>query len=483
MTGSEATTRATRGRGLLWTACALLVCAAVVDVYGSACSLVDMARSTWNLASFDDVIMLLGVVFRFFCMSLELTCVLRAVRVTRLQEEDTHDYVAESQLIAIALMGVIIVAWCLTALLEGTFESGSMAVLGADLVPILLYYRAVSRESHSCFWVGVRREEGSPSEGEIPSAMPPANLVLDEKTGYVRAMADAERPCVLVRAWDEFATEHDSESFLRHAERLVKPISLTAAYPYDEAIFGTILVPEEELVTADIRLDGCVALAYYLADGVLTLIAEDDQARRFLSWYLDNQYLRKESLVAVIYEVQDLVMGNNAAYLVDLDARLDQLEASISESVTEVPRDFSGYVSTTRRDLGVAQRFYRQVADAARDIAVDESCLDRHERHLFSGLQNRATELLNDTKDLRDYIFQIRSGYQGHINVRQNNVMSILTIVTTIATPIALITGWYGMNFDNMSELHYQSAYGIVTIVVVAIVTLEVIYFKKKRWF
>ena len=68
-----------------------------------------------------------------------------------------------------------------------------------------------------------------------------------------------------------------------------------------------------------------------------------------------------------------------------------------------------------------------------------------HERHLFSGLQNRATELLNDTKDLRDYIFQIRSGYQRHINVRQNNVMSILTIVTTIATPIALITGWYGM--------------------------------------
>jgi len=198
---------------------------------------------------------------------------------------------------------------------------------------------------------------------------------------------------------------------------------------------------------------------------------------------MDNQYLRKESLVAVIYEVQDLVMGNNAAFLVDLDARLDQLEASISESVTEVPRDFSAYVSTTRRDLGVAQRFYRQVADAARDIAVDESCLDRRERHLFSGLQNRATELLNDTKDLRDYIFQIRSGYQGHINVRQNNVMSILTIVTTIATPIALITGWYGMNFDNMSELHYQSAYGIVAIVVVAIVTLEVIYFKKKRWF
>lgn len=454
-----------------------------MDVYGSVCSLAGMARGPWSLASFDDVIAALGVVFRLFCMALELACVLRAVRVTRLQEEDTHDYVAESQLIAIALMGVIIVAWCLTALLGSAFESGSVAVLVADLVPILLYYRAVSRESHSCFWEGVRREETLAPEDEILSATPPADLVLDEKTGYVRAAADGERPCVLIRAWDEFAAEHDSEPFLRHAERLVKPIALTAAYPYDEAIFGTILVPEEELVIADIRLDGRVALAYYLADGALTLVAEDDQTRMFLSWCLGNQYLRKESLAAVVYEVQDLVMGNNAAYLVDLDARLDQLEASISENVTEVPRDFSGYVSATRRDLGVAQRFYRQVADAARDIAVDESFLDRRERHLFSGLQNRATELLNDTKELRDYILQIRNGYQGHINVRQNNVMSILTIVTTIATPIALITGWYGMNFDNMSELHYQSAYGIVAIVVVAIVTLEVIYFKKKRWF
>lgn len=173
MTGSEATTRATRCRGLLWMACVLLVCAAVVDVYDSVCSLIGMARNTWSLASFDDVIMLLGIVFRFFCMSLELTCVLRAVRVTRLQEEDTHDYVAESQLIAIALMGVIIVAWCLTALLEGTFESKSILVLAADLVPILLYYRAISHESHSCFWEGVRREETVSPEDEIPSATPP----------------------------------------------------------------------------------------------------------------------------------------------------------------------------------------------------------------------------------------------------------------------------------------------------------------------
>ena len=151
--------------------------------------------------------------------------VLRAVRVTRLQEEDTHDYVAESQLIAIALMGVIIVAWCLTALLGGTFKSESALVLVADLVPILLYYRAISRESHSQFWEGVRREETPLAEGETLSATPPADLVLDEKTGYVRAAADGERPCVRVRAWGEFADEHDSESFLRYAERLVKPIS------------------------------------------------------------------------------------------------------------------------------------------------------------------------------------------------------------------------------------------------------------------
>ena len=49
--------------------------------------------------------------------------------------------------------------------------------------------------------------------------------------------------------------------------------------------------------------------------------------------------------------------------------------------------------------------------------------------------------------------------------------------------PLTLITGWYGMNFINMPELHYGSSYFILIGVVILIVIIEIWYFKHKKWF
>lgn len=48
---------------------------------------------------------------------------------------------------------------------------------------------------------------------------------------------------------------------------------------------------------------------------------------------------------------------------------------------------------------------------------------------------------------------QVRDAYQSLNDAKQNNNMTFLTAISTIFFPLALITGWYGMNFQNMSEL------------------------------
>ena len=53
---------------------------------------------------------------------------------------------------------------------------------------------------------------------------------------------------------------------------------------------------------------------------------------------------------------------------------------------------------------------------------------------------------------------QIRELYQSLIAVQQNQVMSILTVVTTIFLPLTLIVGWYGMNFE-MPEYAWRYGY------------------------
>ena len=82
---------------------------------------------------------------------------------------------------------------------------------------------------------------------------------------------------------------------------------------------------------------------------------------------------------------------------------------------------------------------------------------------------------------LREYLVQIRELYQSLIDVQQNKVMSILTVVTTIFLPLTLIAGWYGMNFPNMPEFRWKYAYPVVIIASIFIIAGEIVYFKKKK--
>ena len=65
---------------------------------------------------------------------------------------------------------------------------------------------------------------------------------------------------------------------------------------------------------------------------------------------------------------------------------------------------------------------------------------------------------------------------------KQNHIMTILTVVTTIFMPLTLITGWYGMNFKYMPEL--DSVYGYPTVIAVslAVAILSLVFFKYKKW-
>lgn len=116
--------------------------------------------------------------------------------------------------------------------------------------------------------------------------------------------------------------------------------------------------------------------------------------------------------------------------------------------------------------------------------------LQKQEEHL-AGLEeekaqwqlfsNRAERLHDHVEMLREYLVQIRELYQSLIAVQQNQVMSILTVVTTIFLPLTLIAGWYGMNFPNMPEFGWKYAYPAVIIVSILVIILEIIYFKKKK--
>ena len=66
---------------------------------------------------------------------------------------------------------------------------------------------------------------------------------------------------------------------------------------------------------------------------------------------------------------------------------------------------------------------------------------------------------------------------------RMNQIMKTLTIFSVIFMPLTFIVGVYGMNFDNMPELHEKDGYYWALGIMVFIAICMTIYFKKKDWF
>lgn len=64
-----------------------------------------------------------------------------------------------------------------------------------------------------------------------------------------------------------------------------------------------------------------------------------------------------------------------------------------------------------------------------------------------------------------------------------NEVMKILTVISSIFMPLTFIAGIYGMNFDNLPELHWEYSYFFVLGLMFLIVLSMIYYFKKKKWF
>jgi magnesium transporter len=77
---------------------------------------------------------------------------------------------------------------------------------------------------------------------------------------------------------------------------------------------------------------------------------------------------------------------------------------------------------------------------------------------------------------------QLGDQYKANLDIRQNRIMTILTVVTTIFMPLTLIVGWYGMNFRYMPELEWRWGYPVIIAVSLLIAIGCLLFFKKKKW-
>ncbi|HEY6085291.1 MAG TPA: CorA family divalent cation transporter, partial [Nitrospira sp.] len=100
----------------------------------------------------------------------------------------------------------------------------------------------------------------------------------------------------------------------------------------------------------------------------------------------------------------------------------------------------------------------------------------------FRDVYDHVVQIVDTIETLREMVSGSLDIYLSSVSYRLNAVMRVLTVITTIFMPLSFIASIYGMNFENMPELHAPWGYPVV-LGVMAIVGLGMLaLFRKKGW-
>jgi magnesium transporter len=104
--------------------------------------------------------------------------------------------------------------------------------------------------------------------------------------------------------------------------------------------------------------------------------------------------------------------------------------------------------------------------------------------------KKRLESVHKDVASLSDYESRLSDKIQllldatlGFINIQQNDLFKILTIVSVVGVPPTLLAGIWGMNFKNMPELNWTLGYPLAWLAIIASGLLPLLWFKRRGWF
>ena len=191
--------------------------------------------------------------------------------------------------------------------------------------------------------------------------------------------------------------------------------------------------------------------------------------------------MRQSKIDYLLYSLLDTIVDQ---YMDVLDIANGQVEAIEDQLMKQLSRDTLEKIYALKREMLDYRRVIVPLKEIINKLTKEEEIQIIQEgtliylRDLFDHV-----EQVNDTIDTyREMLASFIDFYMMLNSNAMNEVVKTLTIISTIFIPLTFVAGVYGMNFDNMPEIHWQYGYYVVLSGMLAIVLVMLIWFKRKGW-
>ena len=289
-------------------------------------------------------------------------------------------------------------------------------------------------------------------------------------------LKNTDKQYVAVLSFEEWKNDRESFELGIDIEPDLSEIYTTKAEVNYDSLTGSFSIPHRDDLSAEDS-----KFAFVLDEKGIIFIDDSGKANELIESIKKVKKWKFPSLERFIYDFLDQIVIDDLRLMEKYERELDKMEKTIME---EEDDDFpSVRLNDIRSDIRDLRIHYEQLMDLGQELEENENNFFKQENlRYFRLFLNRMARLHDTSTSLREYTMQLRDQYKAHLDIKQNRIMTVLTVVTTIFMPLTLIVGWYGMNFRYMPELEWRWGYPLIIAISLLVATGSLLFFKKKKW-
>lgn len=201
--------------------------------------------------------------------------------------------------------------------------------------------------------------------------------------------------------------------------------------------------------------------------------------------------LRKSKCDYLAYALLDSIIDHYYPVLEELGNDIEELEDALMDRPS---REMVHTLHEYKRNLTQLRRFVWPLRDVVNSLLHDNSGFITNPTRVFlRDCYDHTVQLMDLVESYKEITSGLMELYHSSVGLRTNEVMRVLTVITSIFIPLTFIVGVYGMNFApqkpdgtklplNMPELYLPHGYIDVLVVMLVIAIIQLVIFKKMKW-
>ncbi len=195
----------------------------------------------------------------------------------------------------------------------------------------------------------------------------------------------------------------------------------------------------------------------------------------------DGTQIRNFGADYLMYSLLDAMVDGYFNVLEVLNEKIDMLEEQV---MTVTSQENLRAIREIKKSLFIMNRCIWPLRDVASLLGKESTELIHASTEPYiRDIYDHIVQVIDTTDSSRELLSGLAEMHLSNTSYKLNEIMKILTIISTIFIPLTFIVGIYGMNFKYMPEIEYRWGYAITWAVMIVLAGIMVYFFKKKKWF